>query len=83
VEGPRLDDAVLAEAGQRTALRVVRKRLDDVAGEVEGIGNLPAAVDEGRTEGELERRERNLGVAVTASTDTKTFHGLSIIDAKW
>ena len=75
-----LDHAFLAERRQRAALRVARERLDDVAREVEAVRDLPAAVDEGGAEGELERRQGNVAVAPTAPADTQTFHGLSIID---
>ena len=51
-----LDDPVASEEGQRAPLRIARERLHDVAGEVEAIGDLPAAVDERGAEGKLERR---------------------------
>ena len=79
-EAPVLDHAFLPERRERAALRVARQRLDDVAGEVEAVGNLPAAVDEGRSEGELERRQGNVAVAPTAPADAQAFHGFSIID---
>ena len=56
------------------------ERLDDVAREVEAVGYLPAAVDERRPKGELERRARRLVPAPAALADAKTFHGLGIID---
>ena len=78
---PVLDDAVLPEERQRAALRIARERLDDVAREVEAIGNLPAAVDERRSEGELERRAGQRRCrAPRRRADAKTFHGFSIID---
>ena len=75
-----LDDAFAREERQRAALGIARKRLDDVAGEVEAIGDLPATVDERRAQGELERRAGQLVSASTASANAKTFHGLRIID---
>ena len=75
-----LDDPVAAEEGQSAPLRVARKRLDDVAREVEAIGDLPAAVDERGAEGKLERRAGQLVPARAAPADAKTFHGLAIID---
>ncbi len=65
------------EERQRTALRIASEGLDDVAREVEAIRYLPAAVDECRTKGELERRARQLVLARAASADAKTFHGYS------
>ena len=79
-EVPVLDHAFLPERRERAALRVARQRLDDVAREVEAVGNLPAAVDESRSQGELERRQGNVAVAPTAPSDTQAFHGFSIID---
>ena len=81
-EGAMLDDPVRPEVRQRATLGVAGERLDHVAGEVEAVGNLPAAVDMRLAQGELQRRAGQLVSAPTASADTKTFHGLTIIDPK-
>ena len=75
-----LDDALAREERECAALRIARERLDDVAGEVETIRDLPATVDERRAQGELQGRAGKLVSAPTASADAKTFHGLRIID---
>ena len=69
---------VAREERQRAALGIARERLDDVAREVEAIGDLPAAVDERRAEGKLERRAGQLVSAPTAPADAKTFHGYGL-----
>ncbi len=73
-ERARLDDAVAPRVHQRAALRVLGERLDDVACEVEAVGDLPAVLDEGRHRRELERRAR-LGDLRATPTDAKPFHG--------
>ena len=55
-----LDDPLVAEEGERATLGIARQRLDDVAREVEAVGDLPAPVDERRTQGKLERRAGRL-----------------------
>ena len=78
-----LDDPLAREERQRTALGIARECLDDVAREVEAIGDLPAAVDERRSQRKLERRAGQLVSTPAASADAKTFlHGLAIIDPK-
>ena len=77
-----LDDALAAEGRERTALGISPERLDHVPREVEVVGHLPASVDEGGPEGELERRQRGVVVAPTALAYAKSLHGLSIIDPK-
>ena len=79
-ERPVLDDPLVAEEGQRAPLRIQRERLDDVTREVEPIGDLPAAVEKGGAQRKLERRAGQLVSAPSAPADTKTFHGLPIID---
>jgi hypothetical protein len=78
-----LDDSVISEERQCATLRVAGECLDDVAGEVEAVWDLPPTVDQSRAEGELERRAGQLVSAPSASADAKTFHGLAIIDPNW
>ena len=78
-----LDHAVLGEDRERAPLRIPCECLDDVAREVEPVGNLPAAVDERRPKRELQRRAGQLVRARPAFADANAFHDQTIIDPKW
>ena len=45
---------------ERATFGIAGQRLDDVAREVEAVGDLPASVDERGTQGKLERRAGRL-----------------------
>jgi hypothetical protein len=46
LERPVLDDPVRPDERERSTLRIRSQYLDDVAGEVEAIGDAPAALDQ-------------------------------------
>ncbi len=79
-ERPRLDDAVLAQAGQGASLRIAGERVDHVTREVEVVRDVPALVLERWSERKLDWRARRRVRSPAATADAETFHGTSIID---